>query len=150
MHVKVAPVPSSSALIWIEFARGALTEVLADPERAGGITPEVEVQMTDLLDSWEASAREGPTLLLTFDIPRDDAEFLVHAFLRLADRWTNEADQRGFDVSPQEGDDFYGALVDAVIAALEKAEDVSGTEFGETLRTIWPRIERLEKPPENS
>jgi len=148
VHVKVAPVPSSSALVWIEFARGALADALEDPERAGVLTPEVEAQMTDLLDSWEAGARQSPTLLLEFDIPRDEAEFLVHAFLRLADRWTIAADRRGFDISPQEGDEFYAALVDAVIAAMEQAEDISGTEYGETLRTIWPRVERLEKPPD--
>lgn len=148
VHVKVAPVPSSSALVWVEFARGALAEALADPERAGMITPEVEVQMTTLLDSWEEAARHGPTLCLAFDIPHDEAEFLVHAFLRLADQWTVAADRRGFDISPPEGDDFYAALVDAVIAAMQQAEDVSGTEYGETLRTIWPRVDRLEKPGE--
>lgn len=148
MHVKVAPVPSSSALAWIEFARRALTEVLAEPERAGVITPEVEAQMSGLLDSWEAAAQQGPMLSLDFEIPHDEAEYLVHAFLRLADRWTAAADERGFDISPPESDDFYAALVDAVIVAMQQAEDVSGSEYGETLQTIWPRIERLEKPPD--
>lgn len=144
VRVIVAPVPSSSALVWIEFARGAIHDAVA----AGGEPPLIDrdlaARLTGILDLWEASAQEGPTLALSFEIPHDEVEFLAHAFLRISDRWTADADERGFDISPREGDEFYTALVDAVIVGLEHADDVSGAEFGTALRTIWPRVERLE------
>ncbi|HNG24147.1 MAG TPA: hypothetical protein PLC03_09300, partial [Microthrixaceae bacterium] len=56
--------------------------------------------------------------------------------------------ERGFDISPSEGDEFYNALVEAVIVALEHAEDDSGVEFGEALRSSWPRFDRLDPPPD--
>jgi hypothetical protein len=141
VHVTVSPVPSSSALTWIEFAQAALVDELdSDPPL---IDDDLATVLRELLASWAAEAHKGPTLALAFDVPAEEGEFLVHAFLRISDRWTTDADQRGFDVSPQEGDEFYGALVEAVITALELAGDASGVEFGASLRSIWPRIERL-------
>lgn len=139
--------PSSSALAWIGFARSAIDAAVAGGDDQQTLTPEVEAQMRGLLDSWEADALEGPVLSLSFEIPLEEAEFLVHAFLRLSAHWTTAADRRGFDVSPPEGDEFYGALVDAVIAAMEVSEEQSGMEFGTTLRTIWPRFDRLDGQP---
>lgn len=148
MRVALSPVSSWSAEVWIGFARSALALAVSDLEPDPLIDRAMEVRLAELLDSWEVEARRGPRLSLSFEIPDDEAEFLVHAFLRLADRWTVVADRRGFDVSPPEGDEFYSALVEGVIAAMEHAEDASGVEFGTALRTIWPRVERLGDPPD--
>lgn len=146
VHVSVAPVASASALVWIGYARGALDDAVAAAEVPPVVDPDLETHLRGLLDSWEVSALEGPTLCLSFDFPSDMAQALIHAFLRVADRLTIAADQRGFDVSPPEGDEFYTSLVEAVITALERAEDPSSVEFGTALRSAWPRTDRVERP----
>lgn len=150
VHVTVSPVPSSSALAWIEFARGALEDAVAERDGPPLIDRDLARRLGGLLDSWEVTARLGPVLALSFEVPPDDVEFLAHAFQRISDRWTTAADRRGFDVAPSEGDEFYVALVEAVITGMENAGDVSGVEFGAALRSTWPRVDRLERPPDPS
>lgn len=133
--------------MWIEFARGALTAAVG-AHGAPTIDPPVAARLSRILADWESEATRGPELSLTFEIPDEEAEFLAHAFLLVAEQWTAMADERGFDVSPPEGDEFYAALVDGVIAAMEHADDVSAVEFGEALRNVWPRVDRLEPPGE--
>lgn len=144
----MSPVPSSSALAWIDFAHAAIDGAAGESGGAALIDPAVATRLHELLEGWAESARNGPVLALSFDIPPDESEFLAHAFLRISDRWTSAADERGYDISPREGDEFYSALVAAVIAALEHSDDMSGLEFGEALRSAWPRVDRLEPPPE--
>jgi len=146
VRVVVAPVASSSALVWIEFARAAIGNALDESDGPALIDAELAGRLDGILDGWEASALEATTLALSFDVPPEEVEFLAHAFLRISDRWTVDADRRGFDISPREGDEFYTALVDAVITAMEHAEDDSGAEFGAALRNVWPRVERLDPP----
>lgn len=148
MHVTVSPVPSASALAWIAFAHDAVDAAAADSDDPALIDPEVAARLHRLLEGWAQQARQADVLALSFEVPPDDTEFLAHAFLRISDRWTSAADERGFDVSPSEGDEFYNALVEAVIVALEHAEDDSGVEFGEALRSNWPRFDRLDPPPD--
>ncbi|HMR96593.1 MAG TPA: hypothetical protein PKE05_13730 [Microthrixaceae bacterium] len=138
--------PSSSAIAWIEFALAAVDAAAAESDDPALIDPEVAARLHELLEGWAQQARQTDVLALSFEVPPDDTEFLAHAFLRISDRWTSAADERGFDISPSEGDEFYNALVEAVIVGLEHAEDVSGVEFGEALRSTWPRFDRLDPP----
>lgn len=140
--------PSSSALAWIEFAHAALDDAVVASDGPVLIDDDLAGWLHDLLRTWEERARQGPEVALSFEIPSEDVEFVAHAFLRISDKWTSAADERGFDVAPRAGDEFYAALVDAVIAAMEHADDVSGVEFGEALRTTWPRMDRLDQPPD--
>jgi hypothetical protein len=142
LHLRVCEVPSASALAFMDYARGALREAVEGPD-AIAIAPGVDRMIEDFIDEWEDQARQGPTLSLSIEISAEQLEFLSHAFLQISEWATTRADERGFDVSPPEGDEFYAALSDATIAALEFSGNDSSTEFASVLRQNWPRVDRL-------
>ena len=76
-------------------------------------------------------------------MPADQLEHLGHVFLQVSRYSIDKADRRGFDVSPPEADEFFAALSEAVIAALEYSGEESTAEFATGLRNDWPRTDRL-------
>ena len=135
----MCPVASASALAWVGYARKALHEAVDEPEKRVELPADVLPILERFLDDWEAQAKAAPSMTLSFDISDDQAEYLSHAFFRVADFLSQRARARGFDDAPQEGEEFYNALVESVIVGLEHGEDESTTEFGDYLRTFWPR-----------
>jgi len=77
------------------------------------------------------------------EMPAEELEHLGHVFLQVSQYAVDKADRRGFDVSPPESDEFFAALSEAVIAALEFSGEDSATEFATGLRSDWPRTDRL-------
>ena len=139
VHVQMSPVASTSALAWCGYARKALHEAVDDPATPIDLPPDVIPALERFVDDWEQRAAEGPTLTLAFEISSGEAEYLTHAFFRIADYLSDRAKARGFDDAPEEGEAFYNALVEAVIDALEHGEDDSTAEFADYLRAFWPR-----------
>ena len=66
-------------------------------------------------------------------------EYLAHVWFQLAERLASEAEARGFPLSPPEGEEFYQALVSAILDALAY-EGRSLLEFSEQLRGEWPGL----------
>lgn len=141
VQFRLCEVPSSSALAWISFAREMLNEVASDPQIS--IPAETMTVLNDLLDDWETQATLGPKLSLLVEMPADQLEHLGHVFLQVSTYSVERADQRGFDVSPPEADEFFAALSEAMIAALEYSGEESAAEFATGLRNDWPRTDRL-------
>jgi len=139
VHVQMSPVPSASATAWCGYARKALHEAVEDPQNGVDLPPDVIPVLERFIDSWETQAAKEPTLSLSFDISTAEAEYLSHAFFRVATYLSERAQARGFDDAPEEGQDFYNALVEAVIDALERGEDDATAEFADYLRSFWPR-----------
>lgn len=142
VQVQLCEVPSESALAWTCYARRAVREAVADPEGVQ-LSRGILSMIGRFLDDWEARALKGPTLRLSVEMHTEELESLTHAFFLLSQYATAEADRRGYDISPPEGDEFYAALSDAVIATLEFSGESSATEFAGVLRDTWPRTERL-------
>jgi hypothetical protein len=145
VHFQLNEVSSASALAWIAYARDALAAVGRDPH-GFALEPDAVTTITGFFDEWERQAATGPTLMLSVEISEAELEFVGHTFQQVSQRLTDEADERGYDVSPPEGDEFYRALSDAVISTLEFSDEPASAEFGEVLRSSWPRTDRVDPP----
>lgn len=141
VQFRLCEVRSSSALAWISFAREMLSEVAGDPQIS--IPAETLVVVHGHLDEWERQAYLSPNLSLQVEIPADELEHLGHVFMQVSRYSIDKADRRGFDVSPPESDEFFAALSEALIAALEYSGEESAAEFATGLRNDWPRTDRL-------
>lgn len=141
VQFKLCEVDSGSALAWIGFARAVLLEV-----ESTGI-PEVPAEtmdvVRDLLEEWAKWAATDEVFSLQMEMPADQFEFLAHLLLQLSAHATDAADRRGYDVSPPEADEFFAALSEAFICALENSGEDSTVEFATGLRSVWPRTDRL-------
>ena len=92
------------------------------------------------LDEWEKAAAGVDEVRWTAEIPADEAEYLSHAFFRIASNLANRADERGYTLAPPVSEEFYRALVTSFLTAL-KEEGHGSDEFSEHLRSFWPGLE---------
>ena len=142
MLVEIGPVTATSVTSWVGYARKALDEVLGEPGSDGVWIPDDTVAtFTSYLDIWEAEATRGDSFHWTSDIPADEAEYLSHAFFRIASNLAARADERGYTMAPPESQEFYRALVTSFLAALDE-EGSGSAEFSEHLRSFWPGLEK--------
>ncbi len=132
MHVAVGPVSSASALAFIGYAR----DVIERGAPANQLPADVAAAFTSYLDEWEGLARTGRDFTWETTVAVEVAEYLVHAFYRLAQRLEEAARARG-PAAPPEGRSFYRMLVDGLLDGMA-GEGASAAEFAEHLRSFWP------------
>jgi hypothetical protein len=133
MHVAVGPVPSASAIAFVDYAE----RVLGEPNGPGADLPSDVVDgFGAYLVEWRKLAGARSELIWETDVPLELAEYLVHAFYRLAQRVDQRA-QLGGGGPPEAGGAFYLSLVEGLLVGLAE-EGASGKEFAEHLRTFWP------------
>ena len=141
MHVDIGPVSATSVMAWVGYARKALDEVVGEPGSDDVWLPDdTQATFVTYLDRWEEAAVGVDEVHWSGEIPAEEAEYLSHAFFRVASNLANRADQRGFALAPPESQAFYRALVTAFLAALD-AEGQGSREFAEHLRSFWPGLE---------
>jgi hypothetical protein len=134
MRVVIGPVDGASATAWLGYARRVVDEL---DEMAPGecfTTPEVLGAFRGYLDSWEAAA--GDEFVWEQDIPTEQVEYNMHAFQRVTGVLAERAEREGRQ-APPEGDDFYLALLQGVLTALE-AEGAASAAFAKHLAEFWP------------
>lgn len=137
MQVVVAPVPSSSALAWLDHARKVLS-LLGDEGFPLTVPADVVEAFGGYIDRWMWVADANPAFSWSGEIDPEVACHLVHHWHGLA-QWMAEARLGRPGLSrPQEGDQFYAALVSAVTDAL--VLDECTHSFGEALRSSWPGL----------
>lgn len=136
MRVHLGPVSSSSVRMWVAYARTVLAQALSQAD-APPIGDEVVRNFEWYLDAWDDAAARQDEVVWVGEIAAEQLEFLAHAFYRLTAVLAEEADQRGYPISPPEGEEFYQALVRAIIEALEHEDDARAA-FSEQLRADWP------------
>lgn len=140
MRVSIGPVASNSVTAWVGYARKALAEVLDEPGGEGVWLPEDTVTTFErYLDEWEAAAAADDPVRWSAEVPSEEAEYLSHAFFRIVTNLAAQADERGYALAPDAGDEFYRALVGGFLDALE-AEGHGSEEFAEHLRSFWPGL----------
>jgi hypothetical protein len=140
--VEIGPVQSTSVTAWVGYARKALDEVVGEPGSDGVWIPDDTIAtFVSYLDQWETAATGVDELHWAADIPADEAEYLSHAFFRIASNLANRADERGSSMAPPESEEFYRALVTAFLTALDE-EGSGSAEFSEHLRSFWPGLEK--------
>jgi hypothetical protein len=141
VRVEIGPVSATSVTAWVGYARKALDEVVGEPGSDGVWIPDdTMATFAGYLDQWEGAAKGVDEFQWASEIPADEAEYLSHAFFRIASNLANRAEERGYSMAPPEGDEFYKALVVSFLAALD-AEGPSSQEFSEHLRSFWPGLE---------
>ena len=137
----MGPVAASSARAWLAYAR----EVVADLEFLAPdecyATPEVLAVFDGYLTEWERAAR-GTELHWSRDIPAEQVEYHMHAFQKVAGMLDERSQRSGVSHAPEEGEDFYLALLQGVLQALE-AEDESSAAFAQHLARFWPGRESI-------
>lgn len=140
MLVRLGPLDSAGALLWIAYARTVLAELVTHRGR-----PEVDIDLLVIerfesyLDQWEEVAVSSSRFDWTAEVDPDDALALASTWFDLAQRLAVEADVRGFPLSPPEGEAFYQALVTAFLESLLADADAD-PELAAKLRRLWPGI----------
>jgi hypothetical protein len=140
VHVRLGPLPSDSARSWIGYARDVLAAV---PTEAGGegvwLPADAVAGFEQFLDDWALAADESDTFRWRGEIPREQAEYLFHAFFRVATHLSARAETTG-PMAPVESEPFYRTLVGGLLTALDQEGDAT-SEFSEHLRAFWPGLE---------
>lgn len=141
MRVQIGPVSATSVTAWVGYARKALDETVDAPGGDGVWLPDDTVAtFVHYLDEWEKAAAGVDEVRWTAEIPADEAEYLSHAFFRIASNLANRAEERGYTLAPPVSEEFYRALVTSFLTAL-KEEGHGSDEFSEHLRSFWPGLE---------
>jgi hypothetical protein len=141
VRVQIGPVSATSVTAWVDFARTSLEEVVGQPGAEGVWLPDETVAtFVHYLDEWEKAATGVDEMRWAAEVPAEEAEYLLHAFFRIASNLANRAEDRGYTLAPPGSEDFYRALVTSFLAALD-AEGHGSQEFSEHLRSFWPGLE---------
>jgi hypothetical protein len=147
VRVRVGPVSSAGVGLWIAYARTVIGSSLAHPQDgATTLTPEVVEAFDDYLDQWEQSAGQGPTFVWEADFEPERLALLGGVWLAIAEQLANGAEQRGYPISPPEGDEFYHALIAGFLDALG-GEGGDYRQLAADLRSSWPGFKEGEPDP---
>jgi hypothetical protein len=141
VRVQIGPVAATSVTAWVGYARKALDEVVSEPGGDGVWLPDDTVAtFQHYVDEWERAATGVDEFRWEAEIPADEAEYLSHAFFRVASNLAARAEERGYTMAPPESEEFYRSLVRSFLEALD-AEGHGSQEFAEHLRSFWPGLE---------
>jgi hypothetical protein len=136
MEVRVGPVSARSATAWVGYATDVLTSA-AGVSEVPTVDPAIVEEFISYLRQWNEHAALGDPFIWTGEIEPERLEYLVHGFTRIVGHLAAMADRSGTPDAPQEGNDFYQALVRSIIDALAGQGDAM-VEYSEQLRDQWP------------
>jgi hypothetical protein len=140
VHIRLGPLPSKSVNAWVGYARRVLAAVPTAPGGEGVWLPaDVISGFERYLDEWSRAAERTDPFTWEGEVPREEAEYLFHAFFRMATHLSTTAQATG-PQAPAESEAFYHALVAGLLTALDREGDAT-SEFSEHLRAFWPGLE---------
>lgn len=142
MRVVVGPVSRSSAKAWLGYARRVVDELGELAPDATFSSPEVVATFTDYLDQWDVAAATSGEFVWESEIPAEHVEFHMHAFHQVATVLREREERVGARQAPEEAQEFYLALLQGVLTALE-AESQASAEFAQHLGRFWPGQEMV-------
>lgn len=138
--MEVGPLPSASALAWLDFAASVLSSDQGTLTPGDDIPGDVVESFVSYIGEWHEEATRSPEFLWTADVPEEVAEYLVLAFYRIAQRLAKGAEGRAEPLSPPAGQTFYVMLVQGLLDALA-AEGPGPAEFSDHLKSFWPGLD---------
>lgn len=100
-------------------------------------TPEVREIFVEYLDEWARAARRRGPFVWEREIAAEEVEYHVHAFHQVASMLDARAQQEGGPRAPEDSQEFYLALLNGVLSALE-AESEASASFAQHLARFWP------------
>ncbi len=140
MRVQVGPLSSAGVTLWIAYARTVVSGSLVRPSELGvPLTPEVAELFETYLDAWERAAATSAVFEWEAEVPTDQITSLGGTWFLIAAHLADVAEQRGYPISPPEGEEFYRALITAFLTALE-GEGGPYAAMAEEFRAEWPGL----------
>lgn len=139
MRVEFGPVPSSSAIAWIDYAETVLRSGGPEPYSDTDAPTDAVSAFLTYLGEWRRAAEASEAFTWSIELPEEVAEYQVLAFYRIVRRLAEAAETRGQRLAPPEGQEFYLMLVDRLLDALA-SEGAGASEFAEHLRSFWPGL----------
>jgi CheY-like chemotaxis protein len=136
LEVRVGPVESSAALVWIENTKCILEEVHRRPDVLDEPVPEdVFGVFRGFLDSWQEVAATNTTFHWMARAAPAEMNHLIESWA-VIDRLSDQAlEELGCHWSPPEGAPFFAALSQGVLAALDSHAETR--RLADVLRHTW-------------
>lgn len=138
VRLQVGPLPSTSVLSWITYARETIDALDSDPFESD-LPADIRTTFVAYLTQWLAIAEAGDVFVWDAEVPSEVVEYQVHAFHQVANRLAQAAIDRGEPQQPADGAVFYQALVNGIIDGLQM-EGASAAEYAMHLRSFWPGL----------
>ncbi|MEY2420265.1 MAG: hypothetical protein QOI95_332 [Acidimicrobiaceae bacterium] len=136
LEVRVGPIDSHAALVWIENTKRILQAVRAHPEALDQPVPDDVFEAFDrFLDTWQDVAATNSTFRWIARAAPAEVNHLVESWA-VIDRLTDEGLRAlGCDWAPPEGAPFFTALAAGVLAALDSHAETR--RLADELRPTW-------------
>jgi CheY-like chemotaxis protein len=145
IRVKLGPLPSACAHVWIDHARTVISMVRA-ADVPVDTPPEVADAFDAYLDEWQVVADASEEFRWEGEIDPGELRHLATYWFHLANLLFTRAEELGLPNLPPEGDPFYYGLVEVITDALARVEDEA--HIGEKLQRSWPGVgEAATEPP---
>ncbi len=148
MRVRVGPLPSAGVGLWIAYARTVIGSTLAHPDELGlQLDLDAIETFEEYLDQWDTASSTGSTFVWETEVEPERIAVLGTTWLQIAAGLAAAAEQRGYPMSPPEGDEFYRALVTGFLDALE-GEGPEHAALAGQLRSEWPGLKTQDPTPD--
>lgn len=123
MEVRVGPVASAAARVWIANTRRIVDAAVAHPEITGAdVPPDVVALFHSFLDQWAAVAEGGDEFLWVARAKPDEVTRVVTHWAALDAMTDEQLAALGVAWSPPDGEPFFRALTAGVLDALRVDE----------------------------
>lgn len=124
MEIRVGPVSSEAAAVWVENTRRIVNAVAAHPDVLAEPLPEDVVRLFGgFLDQWREIARQGGDFHWVAQANPNDVLRLVEHWAAIDALTDEQLDALGISWSPPEGAPFFAALTSGVLDALRRHEE---------------------------
>lgn len=121
--IRVGPVASESARLWVENSLQILAGLRRRPEVLGEpVRPELLDYMEQLLDSWASVAAETDSFVWVGRAPAEVVRDIVEAWARVDTMSDSQIAELDCQWSSPEARPFFHALTEAVLKALDRHE----------------------------
>lgn len=124
MEVRVGPVPSSAARVWVANTIAILDAIEAHPEVLGGeVPPDVWTTFRSFLDQWAALAATTEEFEWVAKARPQDARRIIEHWAAIDAMTDEQLAALGMEWSPPEGQPFFQALTTGVLEGLRRHEE---------------------------
>lgn len=138
MKVTLGPIPSESAIAWIDNAWKVLLRLRDDPTLPAALPPGAADAIESYFREWLAVAASAPVFEWSGDEEPTTLRMLTRYWYAVASLVHEEAGARELPVAPPEAEPFYNALVHAVLDALDDTGRPDLADLAGDLRQRWP------------
>jgi CheY-like chemotaxis protein len=136
VHVRVGPVSSASARVWIDNTRGILQALADHPEVLDEPVPdEVCRTFETFLDRWDGVTRESDEFVWSARAPAAEVQRRIEWWAVIDRMNDDQLAVLGVGWSPPEARPFFRALTEGVLDALD--QHATTRPLAEVLRPQW-------------